>query len=204
MEVLLLQHKLAKSEGHVCRCMMHASCSYSCGTAGTRTEWTGGLTAEGMVPFHSPATPSCLMTFLMTCRGPMVEQDCSRVFSSSMGLVMRVAMAPLADPAATFLRTVGSVSAPNAVFSGAYMPRRRPAYTGSSQSVTHVTAHIAFLCTHKGKFSCIDPSTNACSSTLHDNATTTCRKGRGSAPLEICMTCSSLPIALSPAQAASM
>ncbi len=88
-----------------------------------------GLTAEGMVPFQRPVTPFSCTIFCRICSGPIVLLDCSRVFSSSMGFVMRVAMAPLADPAAIFFRGVGSVSAPTTVFMGAYMPRRKPTHT---------------------------------------------------------------------------
>ena len=86
-----------------------------------------GLTADGMVPFQRPVTPFSRTIFCRTCSGPVALLDCSRVFSSSMGFVMNVAMAPLADPAAIFFRGVGSVSAPTTVFMGAYMPKRKPA-----------------------------------------------------------------------------
>jgi len=96
------------------------------------------------VPFQRPVMPSAATTLRTTASAPpCAELDCSRVLMSSIGLVISVAMPPLSEPARIFLASVGSASAPTAVFSGPYMPRRRPgSRTGvSSKSPQRAAGH---------------------------------------------------------------
>ncbi len=89
-----------------------------------------GRTTEGVVPVQSPDIP-CSFTTERTTSAAFLKGESlawSLVFTRSMGFVAAAAKAPLRHPAKIFRRRLlFSLSPPNAVFMGPYVPSRAPA-----------------------------------------------------------------------------